>query len=313
MTAIEPTAEAPFSQTLTQPPDVWVQMAALLNVPMELGAFLAALPMLSSLGGGSQQPVLVMPGFMGDDTSTLPLRTFIRGWGHEVYGWGGDVNPGPTPAVLAALEERLAQLAAEHGRKVSLLGWSAGGRYARHLARQHPEWVRQVITIACALQHRIGRDRSSISFIVDQVKHRFDPDFGQTREYALGPLPVPSTSIYTRLDGVIRWQTCLDEVDDQHENVEVYSSHVGVGINPSVFYVIADRLAQPEDDWRPFEPPDWLRSVYPRPARWEPRRRLELQRASTPGAIALVPGAPPVALSLPGVPGEPPAASGPSG
>ena len=114
-----------------------------------------------------------------------------------MYGWGGDANPGPTPDVLAALERRLAELSDRHGGRVSLLGWSAGGRYARHLARQHPDMVRQVITIACALQHRIGTDRSSISFIVDQVKHRFAPGFGQTREYVLGPLPVPSTSIYT--------------------------------------------------------------------------------------------------------------------
>jgi pimeloyl-ACP methyl ester carboxylesterase len=157
------------------------------------------------------------------------------------------------------------------GRKVSLIGWSIGGRYARHLARAHPEMVRQVITLACPLQFRMGTDRGSISFIVDRIQHTFAPGFAATAEHAETCLPVPSTSIYSRTDGVVRWHGCLDVVDDRHENVEVYASHGGIGVNPSVHYVIANRLAQAEDEWRPFEPPAWLRGIYPRPASWESR------------------------------------------
>lgn len=252
-------------------PDLWAQMAGLVALPLEFAAYLATSPMLHGLGRGHHHPVLVTPGFMGGDSSTAPLRSLIRSWGHTVYGWGAGSNPGPTPEVLAALGRRLEDVFAEEGQRVSLVGWSAGGRYARHLARQHPHMVRQVITLACPLQLRISLDRTSISFIVDQVKHRFAPGFGEVPDHAHGTLPVPATSIYSRTDGVVRWHACLDVADDQHENVEVYASHGGVGVNPSVLYVVADRLAQAEDGWRRFEPPAGLRGIYPRPASWEHR------------------------------------------
>jgi pimeloyl-ACP methyl ester carboxylesterase len=270
-TTIDVTDTAASSQRQIGQPDLWLQVVALLGLPIEVGAFITTWPLLGGLGRGDRHPVLVLPGFMGDDTSTVPLRTLIRGWGHDVYGWGQRANPGPTAEVLAALDERLVSVYRTHERRVTLIGWSAGGRYARHLAREHPEMVRQVITLACPIQYRIGVDRTSISFIVDQVKHTFAPGFGNTPEHEMGPLPVPATSIYSRTDGVIRWFACLDVADDQHENVEVFASHVGVGMNPAVVYVIADRLSQPEDGWRPFDPPGLLRTIYPPAPSWEPR------------------------------------------
>lgn len=271
MTTTAPEAATAVPPRAIRRPDPWVQMAALMGLPLEFGAFLLTWPVLGRLGRGDRHPVLVLPGFMGDDSSTAPLRALVGSWGHQVHGWGDRVNPGPTAEVLDLLDRLLAEVYGAHKRKVTLIGWSAGGRYARHLARKHPDMVRQVVTLACPIQHRIGVDDSSISFIIDQVKHRFSPDFAQIPEHALGRLPVPSTSIYTRTDGVIRWHACLDVVDDQHENVEVYASHAGVGVNPSVIYVIADRLAQSEDCWRPFDPPELLRSIYPEAASWEPR------------------------------------------
>jgi pimeloyl-ACP methyl ester carboxylesterase len=240
------------------------------GVMFELGALMAASPALRSLGRGDHHPVLVMPGFLGDDSSTLPLRFHMRSWGYWVHGAGSGQNLGPTPAVLAAVRDRLFAIHQRHGRKVSLVGWSAGGLYGRYLARRHPEMVRQVVTLGSPLQLRKG-DRSSVSFIADRMEHRFDPEFRALAEHERGTLPVPSTSVYSRTDGVVRWQYCLDVVDDHHENVEVRSSHVGFGFNPSALYVVADRLAQAEDDWRPFHAPPWLRTAFPRPAKWAPR------------------------------------------
>ena len=82
------------------------------------------------------------------------------------------------------------------------------------------------------------------------------------------PLQVPSTSIYSRTDGVARWHLCLDAESETHENVEVKGSHSGLGFNPSVIYVVCDRLAQGEDDWRRFAPPPATRQLFPRPASW---------------------------------------------
>lgn len=251
-----------------QAPSVGVQMMEQ-GALFELGAFLAASPMLRLIGRGDQHPVLVMPGFMGADDSTVPLRVYIRSWGYWVHGTRDGHNMGPTPEVLAKVRDRFMALHQRHGRKVSLVGWSAGGLYARYLARQYPDLVRQVITLASPLQLRKG-DRSSVSFISDRMEHLFDPEFRAMADYERGPLPVPATSIYSRTDGVVRWQYCLDVADERHENVEVRASHVGFGLNPWALSVVADRLGQAEDDWRPFHPPTWLRSMYPRPANWHP-------------------------------------------
>jgi pimeloyl-ACP methyl ester carboxylesterase len=258
-------------EALTAPlraPELWVQMLEQ-GVMFEWGAFVAASPLLRSLGRGDHHPVFVMPGFLGDDSSTLPLRFYIRSWGFWAHGMHGGQNPGPTPKLLARVEERLAKIHDRHGRKVTLVGWSAGGQYARHLARRHPEMVRQVITLATPLQIH-PQDRSSMSFIADRLEHRFDPEFRRLADHERGPLPVPSTSIYSRTDGVVRWQACLDIGDERHENVEVHGSHSGMGFNPAALAVVADRLSQAEDDWRPFYAPSFMRAFYPRPESWEP-------------------------------------------
>ncbi len=247
------------------------------GVLFEIGALLAAAPWLRATGRGDRHPVLVLPGFMGDDTSTIALRSFIRSWGYWAHGWRLGSNVGPTRAVLDGIRQRLDEIHTRHGRPVTLVGWSAGGIFARHLARANPEQVRQVITLGSPIQMHDG-DRSAASLVADRLKRRFDPTFGGSADHELGPLPVASTSIYSHTDGVVRWQVCLDVADDRHENVEVRSSHVGLGFNPAALLVVGDRLALPEGTWRPFHAPYGLRSFYPKPASWhevihQPRRR----------------------------------------
>ena len=71
-------------------------MLAMMQMPFEFGAFLASMPVLPTLQRGDGHPVLVMPGFMGGDSSTLPLRSFLWSWGYDVHGFGERPNPGPT-------------------------------------------------------------------------------------------------------------------------------------------------------------------------------------------------------------------------
>ena len=237
------------------------------RVFFEIGALAAAAPWLRAVGRGDRHPVVVLPGFMGDDASTVALRSFIRSWGFWAHGWGLGSNVGPTRAVLDGVRDRVIALNERHGRPVSLVGWSAGGVLARHLAREQPERVRQVITLGSPLQMHEG-DRSAASRIADRLQSRFDPDFKGADDYLLGPLPVPSTSIYSRTDGVVRWQVCLDVVDERHENVEVRGSHVGLGFNTAALFVVANRLAQTEGSWRPFRAPWGFRSAYPPADSW---------------------------------------------
>jgi pimeloyl-ACP methyl ester carboxylesterase len=217
---------------------------------LELAALMPTMPLLRTALCGDGQPVLVLPGWLASDRSTQALRWFLRDRGYRAHGWGLGRNLGPTDEVRAGLATRLAGLRQRYGRTVSIVGWSLGGIYARELARRFPGDVRQVVTLASPF-----RDVSATSVA------RFRP--AQPRPSAdviarlRSPVPVPSTSIYSRSDGVVAWQSCLDDEGPRRENVEVGSSHCGMGHHPGVLLVLADRLAQPEGAWRPFAPSGW--------------------------------------------------------
>ena len=113
----------------------------------ELGAFLGALPLLSLAPRGDGHPVLVLPGLVASDTSTRPLRSFLKNRGYAVSGWRQGRNLGLREGVQHAMVDLVHELNDDHGRKVSLVGWSLGGLYARQLAKMMPDRVRSVITL----------------------------------------------------------------------------------------------------------------------------------------------------------------------
>jgi pimeloyl-ACP methyl ester carboxylesterase len=250
----------------------------------EMGALLASSPLLRCVGRGDSHPVLVMPGFTAGDASTVALRSLIRSWGYWAHGWGLGTNYGPTKAIRSGIHDRLDALHSRHGAKVTIIGWSLGGLYARELARDMPDKVRQVITLGSPIQ-MTPDDRSNASAISERLQKHFDPNWHWQADHEQELLPVPSTSIYTRTDGVVRWQLCLDVVDDQHDNVEVKASHIGLGFNPSALLVIADRLNRREGAWRPFRPLPGLGGLYPKAESFEPahphRERRRPRRAAT--------------------------------
>ncbi len=242
-------------------------------LPLEASGFWAIRPLLRVLGAGDQHPVLVLPGFTADDNSTVPLRWVLRAQGYWVHAWRLGPNIGPTARAVRGMRRRIEDLHDEHGATVTLIGQSLGGIYARLLAREQPESVRQVITLGSPYRMVEG-DRSSVPPQVwKQLSYLHDGDLPlqDRREEDRPPLVVPATSIYSRTDGVAPWQTCIDTVRENAENIEVRGSHSGMAINPAVIVALLDRLAQPEGDWRPFAPPPSMRAWYPRPASWRDR------------------------------------------
>jgi pimeloyl-ACP methyl ester carboxylesterase len=240
-----------------------------LEVPRAAGefwAFLASAPWLGLAPRGEGQPVLVLPGFMTTDESTFALRAYLEGIGYEVQGWQLGRNMGPTKHVIDGMFRLVEELAAIHDQPVSVVGWSLGGVYARQLAHERAELVRQVITLGSPFRLS-DRAQSTIYRLYESQSHRHDPRYAKLPafEQVAQPLPVPSTAIYSRTDGVVSWETCIDTYGAERENVEVLSSHCGLGLNPAALWVVADRLAQPEGAWRPFRPPLWLRPAYPTP------------------------------------------------
>jgi len=249
-------AEAPPSRTL-----LFMESRAL----YEFGAFVGALPLLSLVPMGDGHPVLVFPGLIASDRSTRPLRTFLKSRGYAVDGWGQGRNFGLRHGVKDAMIDQVRALNEQHGRKVSLVGWSLGGLYARQLAKMMPDRVRAVITLGSPFA---GDARSTNAWRIyemtsgqraDTSDKRFGGSLAQTP-------PVPTTAIFSRTDGICAWQGCMETPSAGSENIEVQSSHCGMGHHPAVVYAVADRLAQPEGEWKPFHRGGWRSLVYPDPA-----------------------------------------------
>jgi pimeloyl-ACP methyl ester carboxylesterase len=227
-------------------------------------ALVLATPALAAAPRGDGHGVLVLPGLLASDSSTIPLRAFLRHLGYDVRGWDLGRNHGPTEIILAGLPGALLDHAERTGRPVSVIGWSLGGVYARELARRHPRKVRQVITLGSPFTmfdtrqtHAHGPFRRLRHLHAEEAAM---PSFAQRAR----PISVPSTAVYSRLDGVVSWQTCIEPESALHQNVQVRCSHLGFGVDPATLWLIADRLAVPAGQRVPFRPPLALRPLYPR-------------------------------------------------
>jgi pimeloyl-ACP methyl ester carboxylesterase len=220
------------------------------------GALAAGLPLLRLAPRGEPHPVLVLPGLMASDRSTGTLRRWLRGLGYPVVGWDLGRNRGPTPEVVDGLPALLGRLADRHGQTVSIVGQSLGGIFARRLAMRSPRQVRQVITLGSpvALAER-GPDGTAAARLYRSFAPLHAADRIHSARGVDRSLRVPSTSVYSRWDGVVDWRSCLQPVTATSENVAVHAGHLGMGHDPAVLWVVADRLAQPEGEWRPFRRP----------------------------------------------------------
>ena len=149
---------------------------------------------------------------------------------------------------------------------MSVIGWSAGGILGREAARRNPDAVRQVITLGSPFRLLIDdryRTHAAFFYKIAERWHAPHNDAIKSSEYNDPLLEVPATAIYSRTDGVASWQWCLENEGPRAENIEVYGSHCGLGHNPAALVAIADRLAQPEGEWKPFKPPRALRHLFP--------------------------------------------------
>jgi len=200
---------------------------------------------------GDGHPVLVLPGFMATDFSTAPLRSFLKQLGYQPYGWGEGRNYA-NAEYLDHLIEKVEDIFLTHRCKVSIIGWSLGGVFAREIAKRKPNLISPFNGItepnnAMWLYELLTDGRGTED--VDQDLLKGLPD----------PAAVPTTAIYTKEDGVVPWKTCLELVEDEiHQNIQVRGSHLGLGVNPAVLEIIKDRLKLTEEDWYHFEPSNLL-------------------------------------------------------
>ncbi|MFT3778047.1 MAG: alpha/beta hydrolase [Ottowia sp.] len=229
----------------------------------EAGATLAMWPWLTRAPRGDGHPVLVLPGLLASDTSTRPLRNYLKKQGYEPHGWNLGRNLGPRAGIESGMVRRLHELSERHGgRKVSLVGWSLGGVYARLLTKHYPQLVRSVITLGSPLRGHIYCTNAWQVYELVSGQASDDP---QRMSHATDVPQVPTTSIYSRSDGVVAWRSSLTRTGPRSENIEVRASHLGLGVHPAVLYAVADRLSQPEGEWKPFDRRLFGPLAYPKP------------------------------------------------
>jgi pimeloyl-ACP methyl ester carboxylesterase len=209
---------------------------------------------------GDGHPVIVIPPFGAGDFLTTVARRFFGLLGYEVHRWGRKEVLGLHRLATVAVG-RLEEIHRSSGRKVTLVGHSLGGIYAREIARYAPDMVRSVVTVGSPFAGDLKSNyvwpmyESITGTRIAGLPSEFVEKMNQ-------PPPVPSTAIYSRSDGVASWQSCVERTGPMAENVEVQGSHIGLLHNPLVLYLIADRLAEPEGSWKPFDRAGWRARVY---------------------------------------------------
>ena len=232
---------------------------ALTEVPRALTEFGAQVllrkVLLSKVPRGDGHGVMVIPGFMGDDPFNRSLVEFLNKLGYRASGWQMGPNLGLGSISLDELRVKLERLGRASGGKVSLIGHSLGGIYAREIARMQPHTIRQVISLGSPFGD--GRESGSHASRLHQMlnpDNQVDPNLLRLREgLAIAP-PVPTTSIYSKSDGVVNWRTAIQsEGHHQTQNIRVFGSHCGLTLNPAVWYLVADRLLHDETSWQPFK------------------------------------------------------------
>jgi pimeloyl-ACP methyl ester carboxylesterase len=220
--------------------------------------------LLSVAPRGDGRPVMVLPGFATSDRMTLLLRHFLGLLGYRVFPWnlGWNFDHHTVGANGEHIARQIERIRSEVDEDVSLVGWSLGGVVAREAARRNPTGVRQVIALGSPFAGDPKATNLSLLYSLATGKSaRSEEAVARARRGVL-PLPVPSSAIFSRSDGITAWQNCVGATDAINENIEVRSSHFGFVLNPAVYLAVADRLAQERQNWRPFERTGHLSELY---------------------------------------------------
>jgi pimeloyl-ACP methyl ester carboxylesterase len=214
------------------------------RVFLELPRLLLHFPDLARQPRGQGQPVVILPGYGAGDGSTTLLQLYLRFLGYQVHGWGIGRNTGEAAQLLPRILKRLLSVSGNTGQQLSIIGWSLGGYLAREAARERPDLVRQVITLGTPV---VGGPKYTAAARAFR-RRGFDVD-ALAAEVELRKqvcLRTPVTAIYSRADGMVAWEACIDRLATNVEHIEVMTTHLGFGFSADVYKIIARQLAKLE-------------------------------------------------------------------
>ncbi|MCW2737906.1 alpha/beta fold hydrolase [Nocardioides sp.] len=221
-----------------------------LGAALDAARLVGALPRLASAPRGDGHLVVDIPGWKAPELSGLPLRTYLRRQGYDARGWGFGTNTGNPRRDVERLAARVLELVEQKGSPASLVGWSLGGVIAREVARLHPEAVRRVITYGTPVG---GPSYTTIARAYDRGPGAGGHRVARRRDET-DPIAVPLTVLFSRRDGIVSWQACIDHSTPDAEHIEISSTHLGMGFDPDVWAIVAARLphhhlADPPQGW----------------------------------------------------------------
>ena len=241
----------------SRPPSLLNALTEIPRTLLDIGALCLSAPFLASMPRGDGHPVMVLPGFMASDQSTAVLRGYLKQLGYDSMGWELGQNSGRFEIIHHILIARFLEAVDDCGDKITLIGQSLGGVYARELARLFPDKVRQVITLGSPFGVVNGTAANPLVRSLFEIQSGLSIEEMREAIFEMDPHrtpPVPLTAIFSKGDGVVNWRVCREAFEDfETDNVEVFGAQCGMGFNAAIYYIIADRLAQPRDDWKKFE------------------------------------------------------------
>jgi pimeloyl-ACP methyl ester carboxylesterase len=186
--------------------------------------------------------VILLPGFGAGPRSMRVMESFLRRRGHRVRDWGLGVNSGDARRLRAQLQGVVDASIRTHGEPVVLVGWSLGGYIAREYARERPDGVRRIITLGSPV---IGGPRYTATAARYRSQgHDLDAIEQAVKDRYATPLRVPVAALYSRRDGIVAWQACIDHWSPDVRHIEVNETHVGLGFAPRVLAIVADEVGR---------------------------------------------------------------------
>ena len=213
-----------------------------LRLPVDMLRWAPSLLTMKARPAAHPRTAILLPGFGAGPRSMRVMESFLRRRGHRVRDWGLGVNNGDARKFRVQLESIVEESTAAYGEPVVLVGWSLGGYIAREYAREHPEGVRRIVTLGSPV---IGGPRytATSEWYRSQGHDLVEMERAVKSRYAT-PLRVPVTAIYSKRDGIVAWQACIDKWSPDVRHIEVSETHIGLGFSPCVLELVADEIAR---------------------------------------------------------------------
>lgn len=207
----------------------------------------------TSIQKGDGHPVLFISGFKGGKKAVKFLIRLLTKIGYQADFISLEDYVDKATSIQK-MRDKFEEIYQKTGKRISLIGWSLGGIYAREIAKKHTEKVRQVITLGSPFN---GIDTPGnviwlFSLVYGGIK--LSPIDAVCKANLPQPANIPTTAIYSKNDGVVDWKTCVEKVEDEiHQNIEVDSTHQKIIFDKKVIPIILDRLCYQQENWEKYK------------------------------------------------------------